>query len=394
MKRVAVVAYTHPRTDARPRREASALVDRGDQVTYFGLAEDGETGAYDLDGVLVRPLATRRYRGSNARAYVASYLEFFARASAALLQTHLRRPFDVVHVHTLPDFMVFTALLPKLGGARVVLDVHDPMPELYESKFDLTPHHPLIRALVLQEVLSCRFADHVVATHELHREHLEGLGVPRADISVLLNVPDPRIFGSARAYQRRDGAPRVVYHGTIATRLGLDLAVQAVAQLVPDFDGLNFDIFGSGDAADEVRTAVRDSGVEESVHFPNRQFPVERVPAMVGEATIGLVPNRSDPSTRLMLPVKLLEYVHLGIPVVAPRLDAIERHFAPDCVAYYTPGDSDDMARALRELLDSETMRRAYATRAAVAARPYAWDVARKDLYAVIDGTRSRRQAS
>ena len=56
------------------------------------------------------------------------------------------------------------------------------------------------------------------------------------------------------------------------------------------------------------------------------------------EAHLGVVPTLRDDFTELLLPVKLLEYVHMGLPVVASRLPVIERYFGDD-VLLAEPGD-------------------------------------------------------
>jgi hypothetical protein len=38
--------------------------------------------------------------------------------------------YNLVHVHNMPDVLVFEAFIPRVCGARVILDLHDPMPEL------------------------------------------------------------------------------------------------------------------------------------------------------------------------------------------------------------------------------------------------------------------------
>ncbi|WP_390492043.1 hypothetical protein, partial [Staphylococcus pseudintermedius] len=62
---------------------------------------------------------------------------------------------------------------------------------------------------------------------------------------------------------------------------------------------------------------------------------------------VGIIPNRKDSATDLMLPVKMLEYVAMGISVVAPRLKAIEHYFSDDMVSYFQPEDSNSMANAI-----------------------------------------------
>jgi len=301
---------------------------------------------------------------------------------------HRRRRYDVVHVHTMPDFMVFTAALAKLSGARVVLDVHDTMPELYQSKFGVGPDHPLIRGLRLEERLSCAFADHVVCVHEPHKALLVGRGVPAHKITPLLNVPDPRVFGPPRDPETVTLAtpPRLVYHGTVAERLGLDVALAGFTKVLEVMPRARFDIIGTGDDAARLHRLIDELALAGSVGFSDRHFPVAEVPRLIDGATLGLVPNRDDPATRHMLPVKLLEYVHLGIPVVAPRLPVIEHYFSDEAVAFYQPGDARSMADAILGALSSPERTLARRRAAAAFARRYAWDNHKLDLYAVIDG--------
>ncbi len=51
-----------------------------------------------------------------------------------LVLTYRARRYDVVHVHNMPDFLVFAAFWPRAFARKVVLDVHDLMPEAYCSK--------------------------------------------------------------------------------------------------------------------------------------------------------------------------------------------------------------------------------------------------------------------
>ena len=385
-KRICMVAYTHYRSDARPRREAEALVARGDEVDFISLG--GETQRHEtVEGVQVIELAARRYRGASVAAYLTSYGRFFAQALALLSARHRARRYDVVHVHTMPDFMVFAGAFAKLMGAKIVLDVHDTMPELYQSKFGLRPAHLFIRALRLEEWLSCAFADRVICVHEPHRELLVSRGVPAKKITVILNVPDPRVFGPPRDVPTpvADAPTRLVYHGTIAERLGLDMALLAFRQVVDQFPQARFDIFGTGDHAPATHALIADLDLGNSVHFSDRQFPVADVPSLVGGATLGIVPNRDDPATRMMLPVKLLEYVHLGIPAVAPRLPVIRHYFGEDALAYYDAGDSQSLAAAITHALTDRDATAARQRCASAFAQRYQWDNIKHDLFAVID---------
>jgi glycosyltransferase involved in cell wall biosynthesis len=106
---------------------------------------------------------------------------------------------------------------------------------------------------------------------------------------------------------------------------------------------------------------------------------------MIQGASVGLVPNRRDVATDYMLPVKLLEYVHLGIPVIAPRLLAIQYYFREDQVAYYEPGDVDELANCIRRLYANPDERAELALKSSEFAKRLHWDALKEELYKVID---------
>lgn len=385
MKKICMVAYTNYLSDARPRREAQTLARRGDQVDFICLAEPGRPAQESVEGVRIFRVRDARYRGGSSASYIASYFKFLCAASFKVARLHAREHYDIVHVHTMPDFMVFTGLIPRLFGARIVLDIHDMMPELYMSKFGIGPTHPLIRFLAFQEQISIRIADKVISVHDPHRDVLVRRGARASKITVLPNVPDPLVFHAKPASQPADDAFRIVYHGTIARRLGLDLLVNAFALAAPACPKARLEIYGDGDAAPEVAAAIQSSGVADRIYFSRKLFSVSSIAEMIQGATVGVIPNRRDPSTDYMLPVKMLEYVHLGIPVITPRLLAIQHYFREDQVAYYEPGNVDQLAAAITRLYANPAQRAELASHCADFARDFNWDVFKLDLFRVVD---------
>jgi glycosyltransferase involved in cell wall biosynthesis len=386
MKKICMVAYTNYLSDARPRREAEALTRRGDQVDFIALGEKDRPALETVQGVRVFRVNQRRYRGGGGLSYGFAYLRFLCAATFKLLGLFRKERYDFIYVHSMPDLLVLVGLIPKLFGARIVLNIHDMMPELYMSKFGISEKHPLIRILAFQEQFSIRLADKVICVHDPHRDVLCRRGAPLDKITVLPNVPDPLVFRSDGSAARRDGAFRIVYHGTIARRLGLDLGVRAFAQAADACPGARFEIFGDGDAGEELESQIVASGVEDRIHFSRKMFRVESIAQMIQGASVGLVPNRRDVATDYMLPVKLLEYVHLGIPVIAPRLLAIQYYFREDQVAYYEPGDVDELAACIRRLYANPVECAELARRSTEFAKKFSWDVLKEGLFKVIDG--------
>ncbi len=98
----------------------------------------------------------------------------------------------------MPDAIVATALVPRLRGTPVVLDVHDTFPELFATKFARPEDDPLVRLLCLEERVSAACASHVLVVTAQARNRLEDRGVGLGRTTVVMNSPDERVFGAPR----------------------------------------------------------------------------------------------------------------------------------------------------------------------------------------------------
>jgi glycosyltransferase involved in cell wall biosynthesis len=371
---VCMVAYTDYAMDARVRREAETLAANGFRVRCLTTKNGGAPQQYTLDGVEVHELRVTKYRGKSARAYAASYLHFLATASVACVRLMARGELDVVHVHNIPDFLVFAGLVPRLAGRKVILDVHDSVPETFAAKFSSAGL--VRRALCLEERMSALVAHRVICVNHPQRDALVGRGIPDAKTFISMNVPDPKIFRSVDVPEARPkpGRLRLVYHGTMAHRLGVDLLIQAVARLTKDVPDVQLHLWGHGDDLPAFKSLASALRVDEQVHFNATGYPLRELPDRLRVMDLGVVGNRRSAACDLMLPVKLLEYVSLGIPTVVPRLKTIEHYFSDDMVTYYEPEDVDSLAAAIRRLHRCVDARRRQAVRARDFLTRYGWE--------------------
>jgi glycosyltransferase involved in cell wall biosynthesis len=350
MVRVCVVAFAHYSTDSRVRREAEALVDRGDQVDVIGLRKNGEEKFCKLNGVCVYQISIGRYRGSSTFLYLLSYLLFFISASFRLISLHLKNSYHVIQVHAMPDFMVFVALIPKILGVKVILDIHDLMPELYCSKFKLKDTDWLIRFITWMERSSIHFAHAAIAVHQPHLDALVRHGNPGNKFIILMNLPDPKIF-SRESIKRNENPQKfeMIYHGLLAERTGLEIAIKAVAKLQKEIPDLQLRIIGEGDALPNLLKMVESESLQAWVKI-HPWIPLDQLMPIIAEADVGIVPILYDNFTKYMLPVKLLEYAGLGIPVICSRTETIQAYFDDSMVAYFTPGDVYELVDCIRDL--------------------------------------------
>src|SRR6266571_9101063 len=189
-RRIAVIAYTEYPSDARVRWEAETLVGAGHKVFAIGLRPKSGPSPAELSGVQVYDVPLRACRGSKMR-YVYQYAIFFLLSSVLLLRLHLRERFDVIYVHSLPDFQVFCALPLKIARIPVLLDLHEAMPEIFAARFQKSRESSWFRVFAALERMSCFFADHVISANDGIRSLLVTRRVPASHITTLYNVYEP-----------------------------------------------------------------------------------------------------------------------------------------------------------------------------------------------------------
>jgi glycosyltransferase involved in cell wall biosynthesis len=386
--RALVIAYTTYIHDGRVKRHAEALARRGDQVDAITLAA-GQTGM--INGVNVVGLEIPRYRGSSRVSYLKSYVNFFVSAGRKAMELSRNRRYDVAIVCTMPDAAILAALPLRRAGTKLVLDVHDTMPELYRDKFPGWLGTIGVPLMKMEERLSAGRADLVLAVHEPHRRRLADYGINPDKIRVVLNSPDDRIFANGSAATTDPASFTVVSHGTITHRMGLDLAVRAVDLLRDKIPQLRLLALGGGDYVNEIRRLVAELNLHDRVIFRD-MIPIEELPKVLRSADVGLVPNRASSATHLMLPVKLLEYAMMGIPAIAPRLKTVEYYFDNNSVRFFEPGNVADLAEAIEQLYQSPELRRSYAENAHEVVDRISWQNQREEFYRAIDSILPARE--
>jgi glycosyltransferase involved in cell wall biosynthesis len=381
-----MVAYTHYPTDSRVRREAEALVERGDTVDFICLGNETDKESELYNGVNLMKIYIPRYRGSSTLRYILSYLRFFIVATFKLTWLHLKNPYQIVQVHTMPDFMVFVGLIPKILGTKVLLDVHDLMPELYQSKFRLTEKHLLIRFITWIERLSIAFADRAMAVHKTHLGALLDHGSSSKKFDILLNLPDMKVFSIGDGNNVREKSNfELIYHGTISERHGLEVAIRAIENLRGKIQGLKFKIIGDGDDVPRLIKLVDELNLHDYVEISKGMIPLDQLVPQIKTADVGIVPIYLDDFTKYMLPVKLLEYVALKKPVICSRTETIQAYFDDSMVQYSSPGSVSELADSIYSLYSNENRRAELITNVDKFNNEYNWMSQKQIYYSVID---------
>jgi len=350
-KRAGMVVFSSYPADPRPRRAVEALLKEGMNIDLICEADEKLPREEHHGGLEIRRIPIRHYRGG-VISYAYQYTMFIALSAAILAWRIPRRRYDLVYVHNMPDILVISALLPKLFGAKVILDQHDPMPELMTTIFGLSDTSVAVRIIRLLEKWSIGCADLVITVNRACRDIFSERSCRAEKIAVIMNCPDPEIFSLRAAESYAPSAPEapfvVMYHGSLVERNGLDLAVDAVAQVVETVPNLELRVYGrSTPYLEQVMRKVTSLGLDQHVRYLGPR-KLEQLPSEIERSDVGVIPNHRNTFTDINTPTRIFEYLALGKPVIAPATKGIRDYFRDESLFFFESGNADDLARAMK----------------------------------------------
>jgi glycosyltransferase involved in cell wall biosynthesis len=376
------LAYTEFPADTRVKREALAVAALGLRVAVIALRRGLAPAEEEIGPLHVVRLPGTKSRGGPAT-YLIEYGAFVWRCRRLLEQDRRFRNVRIVHVHTLPDFLVWSATPARRRGARIVLDLHEIFPEFAASKYPGFFGTIARRFALLSERDARRRADVTITVNQPIADLLHSRRVQSGErLEIIHNSPDPSDFGEARQFKGGpDTTPlQLIYHGTLTPLYGLDVAIRGVAKASHQGASVRFTILGDGPQRRALQQLVAQLDAQSIVAF-EEPIPQASLPDRLTRCDAGIVPTRLDVMTQYSLSNKLLEYVHLGIPVVAARLPSYTRYFNEDAAWFWDAGNEDDLARAIMSFATASHEEREKRTRLAdEALSRISWPRERKQL--------------
>jgi glycosyltransferase involved in cell wall biosynthesis len=369
--RVCVLAYAFYENDLRVLRYAEALARRGDQVDVIALRYPGLDAHGVINGVRLYRIQGRIKNEKNKFSYFYRIIKFLMISGMLLSWLHVKNRYDLVHVHSVPDFLVFAAIVPKLFGAKVILDIHDILPEFYASKFSRSQESIIFKMLVLIEKISIGFSNHVIIANHIWKEKLENRSTSPTKCTAILNYPNCSVF-----YPRNRGNNsndfKMIYPGSISWHQGLDIAVKALALIKDKAPQVCFYIYGGGTKKAELVELVDQLGLHGRVFFhPGK--PVQEMARIIAEADLGVVPKRNDPFGGEAFSTKTLEFMASGVPIIVSKTKVDQYYFDDSLVKFFEPENVEDLADAMLTMVRDKGLRERLSKNGFEFARKNAW---------------------
>lgn len=384
-RRIAMVTHSFYESDNRVTRYAEALAARGDHVDVLALRRAPGLPLHEvIEGVHVHRLQDRFGKNERSKfSYMWPMLRFLLRSGAWLTRRHNHQRYDLLHIHNMPDFLVFAGWYPRLTGTRIILDIHDIVPEFYANKFKAGQASLTTSLLKLAELASAHFAHHIIVSNHLWLDKYQARTGTEGRCSVFINNVDTKIF-APQPRTRNDGRQIVIFPGGLQWHQGLDIALRAFKTVSATLPRAEFHIYGDGNMKPALVALAAELGLGEKVKF-FEPVGVREVSRIMANADLGVVPKRADSFGNEAYSTKIMEFMSLGIPAVVSKTKIDQFYFNDSVVRFFESGNVEALAAAMIEVLENRDLRARLVANASAYSEEHSWRRRKADYLRIVD---------
>jgi glycosyltransferase involved in cell wall biosynthesis/peptidoglycan/xylan/chitin deacetylase (PgdA/CDA1 family) len=383
-KKIGIITYSFFEQDSRVLRYGKALAQRGDEVEVLSLRSSPQLPCEEIvEGCRVLRIQDRNRDEKSPSDYLSRLLRFLLSCSHRISRSHKARKYDLLHIHNVPDFLVFAGWRPKLGGTKIILDIHDIVPELFQSKFRIAQHSLTVRMLKLMERASAAFSDHIILSNHLWLATYAKRSAPPGKLSVLINYVDDKAFVPI-SRRRQDDRKIVIFPGGLQYHQGLDIAINSFPAVVASIPTAELHIYGAGPAKEALVAQTAALGLNDRVKFFG-VVSTREISAIMANADLGVVPKRADSFGNEAFSTKIFEFMAVGVPVVASRTKIDQYYFTASVLRFFESGNSASLANEIIDLLRNPGLTREMTTRASAFAAANTWESRKNEYLSLVD---------
>jgi glycosyltransferase involved in cell wall biosynthesis len=390
--KICMLAYSFYETDSRIKQYANALVERGDDVDVIALRYPGQPAHSLVNGVNVFRIQTRTVNERGPFSYLFRIIRFLVLAAGFIAWRHASHRYQLIHVHSVPDFLVFAAIVPKMFGTPVVLDIHDVLPEFYASKFHVSLDSFPFRCLALVERLSIAFANHVIVANHLWCERVAARCGHPEKCSPIRNYPPLRLF-NPQVRTRTGGKFLMTYPGSLNWHQGVDVAIAAFARIKDQIPDAEFHIYGEGPAKESLIQLAHSLGLRDRVIF-HGLIPTEEIVKVMANTDLAIEPKRAGSQFgNEALSMKIFEFMAVGVPLVVSRTRIHQYYYSDSLVCYYDDDNDEQLAASILFLSNNSRRRQQQVSNALQYVEAHNWDVEKSEYLRIVDSLADKRVA-
>ena len=385
-KKIAMVVYSHYPEDPRVRREAEALVEYSYLVDVFCLRSKKQSPFDVFNGVNIYRLPLIRKVGESKVRYIWDYSVFIIISFLYISFFYFKKRYSVIHFHNMPDILVLSSIIPKLIGKKIILDMHDPMPEVYLSKYPSSEEGMVIRLLKRMEKFCINYADLVLTPNISFRKLFISRGCPPEKIHIVMNSPDEKIFHKTglKRMKSDDCGFNLMYHGTIVERHGLTIALKAVSILKKTISDLKFHIMGDGDYVKQILNQINQFHLDDTVIY-HGHLPLDKISQWIEKIDVGIIPNNLTPFTQINFPTRIFEYIIMNRVVIVPKTKGILDYFDENSILFFEPSNYQDLAEKINHIYNNKDLIQKYLNMSYKVYFKHRWELEKNKLVKLVN---------
>lgn len=313
------------------------LVERGHQVTVIAPFNDPVSFKEQFPSIKIRNLGkySRFDKGKEIK---------YATLSLKVLLNLLTTPFDGIYAHNI------VAAFPSYLASRIkhkplIFDMDDILTGL--SKNDLVKKYGGKLEFFVAKKSDCL----ITMSESLKKEIQKTMSDKK--IYVVVHGVDLDHFFPRRA-EKED---KIIYIGGIEPHDGTLLIPEVAKDILQKYPNIKFQIIGEGSMLNKLVEEVIKHNLFKNFEFFN-WVNNEDIPKFLSKAKIGIITHYKTQATDICLVLKGLEYMAMGLPVVAPDLSGMREEFGDNQRGLlFEPGNPRDLSKKILHLLRHKALR-------------------------------------
>jgi len=341
--------------DPRLKKQVLSLIEKDYSVSVLCLRSKGEKLIDKVNKNLTVYRLPFTHKRSNLLWYFMEYsfslISFFITTSVIYFLFR----YNFIVVHTLPDFLSYSTIIPKIFGSKIVTDFHEPTPELLLTKFHYKENSLFIKLSKFFEQSVISYSDMSIAVTDSLRNRYIERGANPNKIVVISNAVDTDSLKklSKEIIIKKNHKFLMITHGSIEERYGHEIVIKAIKKLIIEFPNIKYIITGSGTYENYLKNLVDNLNLNDYVEFKG-YLGLRDLVKTLKESDLGIIPMYKTPYSELIDTNKMYEYFELGIPVALPKLTPLIKNFSPEEVIFFEPGNTDSFISEISKFIRNQ----------------------------------------
>ena len=208
----------------------------------------------------------------------------------------------------------------------------------------------------------------LVSNNDTAKVIINEYGVIPEKISIVPNGVELSLFNSSK----QKNPKKVVFAGAMYYHRGLDVLLEAIPKIIRKIPDAKFILLGNGNELEKLKEIVLEKNLENSVEFKG-WIEREKIPENISDASIGIGPLRLTDVTSRALPIKVLEYMAVSLPIIAQKGTLPDDVLVNEKNGYFVDG-AEDLAEKISSLLNEPDKINQMGNQSRLMVQNFSWD--------------------